>query len=89
MSPTTGGNLAQEIALAFGRVLRSVRISMGMTQEEIGLRANIQRKHVSSLELGHKIPTILTAFSLASALQLEPAELIRRTQLELAKILKS
>jgi transcriptional regulator with XRE-family HTH domain len=89
MSPTTGGNLDQDVALAFGRALRAVRISAGLTQEEVGLRANVQRKHVSSLELGHKVPNLATAFSLASALEIELVELIRRTEEELAKIYRA
>lgn len=76
-----------EVASAFGRALRAARLSACLTQEELGLRASLQRKHVSSLELGQKLPNIATAFSLAGALGVEPAELIRRTQQELAHIL--
>lgn len=83
MSPTTGGILDQEVASAFGRALRSIRKEAGLTQETVGLLADIQRKHVSSLELGHKVPTVATVFALAKALKIEPVQLIQRTQHEL------
>jgi len=47
-----------------------------MTQEEVGFAAGIQRKHVSSLELGLKQPTLNTIFKLAFALRLRPSELV-------------
>lgn len=51
-----------------------------MTQEEMGFSAEIQRKHISSLELGLKQPSLSTIFKLARALQLKPNELIAQVE---------
>ncbi len=48
-----------------------------MTQESLGLQADLQRKYISSIELDEKQPTLLTIFKLASALNIPPSELIR------------
>lgn len=75
--PTLGGILSNDLSITFGTVLREIRRNAGMTQEGLGLQANLQRKYISSIELGEKQPTLLTIFKLASALNISPSELIR------------
>lgn len=64
------------LIICFGTVLRRLRIEQDMTQEELGFAAEIQRKHVSSLELGLKQPSLNTIFKLARALRVRPSHLI-------------
>lgn len=71
------------IANAFGRVLRKLRLEAGLTQEELGLEADLQRKYISSLELGEKQPTITSVFKLAVALKIKPGKVIALTEAEL------
>jgi len=75
--------LGTSIAIAFGRVLRRLRLEAGMTQEELGLEADLQRKYISLLELGEKQPTITSVFKLAGALQVKPGKMIALTDTEL------
>lgn len=72
------------IATAFGLVLRRLRKEMGLSQEELGFEAGLQRKHISSLELGDKQPTITSVFKLAAALQIKPGKLVALVDTELA-----
>ena len=70
-----------EISNAFGKALRDQRLKMGLTQEQLGLEADLRRTFVSLLELGQQQPTITTIFKLASALTISPSELISNVEI--------
>lgn len=65
-----------ELTTAFGCTLRSLRLDRNLTQEQLGIAADLQRKYISWLERGEKQPTLTTIFKLANALQIAPAELV-------------
>ena len=65
-----------EIATAFGIVVRKLRANAGVTQEQLGLDADLQRKYISSLELGEKAPSLETVLKVALGLHMEPAKLV-------------
>ncbi|MES2126111.1 MAG: helix-turn-helix transcriptional regulator [Pseudomonadota bacterium] len=65
-----------KIAVAFGAVLRRLRTEAGLTQEQLGLDADLQRKYISLLELGEKAPSLETVLKLASGLRVEAAKLV-------------
>ena len=65
-----------DLPRAFGDVLRMYRKQAGMTQEQLGFEAGVERNYVSMLELGQRQPTVGTLFSLAKALQVRPSVLI-------------
>ena len=73
----------KSIIISFGEVLRRLRKERGFTQEDLGLRANVQRKHISYLELGEKEVSITTLYKLAYALRLSPGRLVTLTDAEL------
>ena len=66
--------------LAFGRVLRSVRREVGLTQEQLALAADIDRTFVSLIERGERQPTVRVLFKLAAALHVSAARLIQMTE---------
>lgn len=61
-----------------GLTIASLRKMKGLSQEQLALKANISRSHLSSIEA----PNIIRAFSLevfyniADALEIDPADLI-------------
>jgi transcriptional regulator with XRE-family HTH domain len=67
-----------DVAQAFGKVLREVRVEAGLTQEQLGLEAGLRRTFVSLLELGEQQPTLTTITKLAEALNMKPSALISR-----------
>ena len=69
-----------EISNAFGKALRDQRVKAGLTQEQLGLEADLRRTFVSLLELGQQQPTITTIFKLSKALNLLPSELISEVE---------
>lgn len=62
------------IRKAFGKALRKVRLSRGLTQEDFGIVSS--RTYVSSLERGQKSPTIDKLSDLAGALSVHPVVLL-------------
>lgn len=66
--------------LAFGKVLRSVRKEVGLTQEQLAHDAEIDRTFVSLIERGERQPTIRIIFRLAAALRVLPSRLIQLTE---------
>jgi len=70
-------------AVAFGKVLRRLRNEAGLTQEQLGLEADLRRTYVSILELGQQQPSLGTLFKLARALGLPASAVIAEVENEL------
>lgn len=62
--------------MVFGIVLRRLRTQAGLTQEQLGLAADLQRKYVSALELGAKAPSLETVLKIATGLEIEADKLM-------------
>lgn len=74
----SGRNLSPE--KAFGQVLRKVRESRNVSQEELGARSVYHRTYIGQLERGEKSPSLRTIFNLAASLEVKPSVLIRRIE---------
>lgn len=64
-------------ALVFGQVLRRLRKEAGLTQEQLGFNAHVERKFISLIELGHNQPTVRIIFKLADALGTTPSHMMQ------------
>ncbi|MGA2204542.1 MAG: helix-turn-helix transcriptional regulator [Terriglobales bacterium] len=64
----------------FGLVLRSVRESHRLSQEELAARSGYHRTYIGQLERGEKSPSLRTIFNLSSALKVGPSTLVRRVE---------
>lgn len=58
--------------------IRQLREQKGLSQEELGHRAGVDRTYVSSCERGRRNVSLLTLYRIAAALEVEPAELLSR-----------
>ena len=65
---------------ALGRALRSRRLSVGLSQEQLGLESGVQRNFISLIETGQNQPTIGTIFKLAYALKIKPSKLVAEAE---------
>lgn len=65
-----------DAGIAFGKVLRRLRMEAGLTQEELGFEAELRRTYVSILELGQQQPSLTTIIKIAQALNLTPGSLL-------------
>jgi transcriptional regulator with XRE-family HTH domain len=72
-----------DAAVAFGRVLRRLRLEAGLTQEQLGFEAELRRTYVSILELGQQQPSLVTILKLAHALKVSAQELVGMVEVEL------
>jgi transcriptional regulator with XRE-family HTH domain len=64
-------------SIEYGKVLKKLRETLKLLQDEIVFRANIDRTYISMLERDVKQPTITTIFGLAVVLEMQPYELVK------------
>ena len=66
-------------ARAFGSVVRQCRVELGISQEELGHRAEIERSHMGKIERGQHLPNLALILKLAGALSTSPGGLVEKT----------
>ncbi len=71
------------VAAAFGKVLKEIRLRKRLTQEDLALRAGLDRTYPSLLERGQRQPTLGVVLAVAQVLEISPAVLVNRTVDEL------
>ena len=71
---------------AFARVLKEIRQDRSLSQEELGFESGYHRTYISLLERGRKSPSLNTVFQLATALELLPSEILRRTEARVSRV---
>lgn len=64
----------------FGIVLRKYREMIGISQEDLALRCDLDRTYISLLERGKRNPTIKVVFSIAAGLNVKPSQLIKEIE---------
>jgi transcriptional regulator with XRE-family HTH domain len=71
-----------KILLALGQLVKQRRIALGISQEELGFRANLDRTYISGVERGVRNPSITALVSLASGLGITVANLLENLEIE-------
>jgi transcriptional regulator with XRE-family HTH domain len=72
-----------DAGVAFGKVLRRLRLEAGLTQERLGFEADLRRTYVSILELGQQQPSLATILKLAKALKQSGQSLVGMVETEI------
>jgi transcriptional regulator with XRE-family HTH domain len=72
-----------DIGIAFGKVLRRLRIEAGFTQEQFGFESDLRRTYISILELGQQQPSLASVLKIAKALNCSASELVAQVELEI------
>lgn len=65
-----------EVARRFGANLRRARRRADLSQEQLGSQASLHRTEIGLLERGARVPRIDTLIKLATALEIQPHELV-------------
>ena len=65
-----------DVSIAFGKVLRQLRQSKGLSQEQLGFESDLRRTYVSILELGQQQPSLTTILKLANGLNITASQLM-------------
>ena len=77
------GNAPIAPHVALGVALRRCRQAAGLSQEQLGLEAGVQRNFISLIETGQNQPSITTVFKLAGALGMKASELVAEAESEI------
>lgn len=70
--------MASDIRVRVGRKIRKLRRAKGWTQQLLADHAELERAHVSRLELGRREAGLRALEKIADALGVEIEELVRR-----------
>ena len=62
--------------------MKQRRTALGISQEELGLRANLDRTYISGIERGVRNPSITALVSLARGLGITVANLLENLEIE-------
>jgi transcriptional regulator with XRE-family HTH domain len=65
------------IARQFSENVLILRRRAGLSQEELGFRAELHRTEIGQLERGHRLPRMDTIVKLAGALSIPPGDLFK------------
>ena len=69
--------MSNSILKAFGTRIKSIRLEKGLSQEQLGLIAELDRTYISGIERGLRNVSLINIERLALALNIEPAELLK------------
>lgn len=64
-----------EISIAFGKAVKIRRVEVGISQEALADKAGFARSFLSGIESGTKMPTTMSVWRLAQALDCKPSDL--------------
>lgn len=70
-----------DISVLIPRIIKRIRLHQGLSQEELALRANLDRTYISGIERGVRNVTIMSLAKVLSALRID----IKKFALELMK----
>jgi transcriptional regulator with XRE-family HTH domain len=61
----------------FGNRIKTIRLEKGISQEQLGQLAELDRTYISGIERGLRNISLINIERLATALNVEPAELLK------------
>lgn len=67
---------ALNVGEVFGARLREVRRKHRMTQVQVSERSGLAQNHISELEHGERMPSLITLLKLAAAIGCKPTDLL-------------
>ncbi|MEM1169174.1 MAG: helix-turn-helix transcriptional regulator [Cyanobacteria bacterium P01_H01_bin.35] len=71
-----------KILNALGRLIKQRRMELGISQEELGFRSNLDRTYISGLERGVRNPSLTALVSLAAGMGISVSELLDNLEAE-------
>jgi len=74
-----------DVLRSTGLILKSLRVNAGYTQESLALDCDLDRTFISMLERGIRQPSIMTLFTLATALNVQPSTILLAIEEDLLK----
>ena len=62
--------------IVFGRRVKKLREKLGLTQDQLAFKSELDRTYVNRIESGATNPSLLVIYDLAKALEVHPAYLM-------------
>lgn len=75
-----------ETLKALGMLIRQQRVAVGISQEELGLRCDLDRTYISGLERGVRNPSLTALVTLAHGLNITVSKLLENLEIEIGSI---
>ena len=72
-----GSSMTNENLTEFGQRLKALRIERGLSQEQLGLIAGLDRTYISGIERGVRNVSLINIFRIATALEISAHDLFR------------
>ncbi|MFO7032107.1 XRE family transcriptional regulator [Limnospira fusiformis CCALA 023] len=70
---------------ALGFLIRQHRMAVGISQEELGLRCDLDRTYISGLERGVRNPSLTAIVALAEGLGITVSQLLDNLEIEITR----
>nr|WP_317268873.1 helix-turn-helix transcriptional regulator [Arthrospira sp. PLM2.Bin9] len=70
---------------ALGFLIRQHRRAVGISQEELGLRCDLDRTYISGLERGFRNPSLTAIVALAEGLGITVSQLLDNLEIEITR----
>lgn len=67
----------KEYISRIGKNVKKFRLKKGLTQGQLADYCDLEKQHISRLELGGTSPTLKTLIKVANALEIELADLVK------------
>ena len=77
--------MESSLKVAFGKVLKQLRSTKGVSQQELADNCDIERAYISRLERGLFQPSITIVFKIAEYFEIKPSELIDKVDFQRKK----
>jgi transcriptional regulator with XRE-family HTH domain len=71
-----GQSQDERLIRKFGRNLKEIREKKGISLRDLAVEADLSANTISEIELGKRDPSMTTVVKLASALGIDPADLL-------------
>jgi transcriptional regulator with XRE-family HTH domain len=76
----------EKILQALGLLIRQHREALGISQEELGLRCDLDRTYISGIERGMRNPSLTALVTLAGGLNTTVSKLLENLETEIGRI---
>ncbi|MBW4498993.1 MAG: helix-turn-helix domain-containing protein [Scytonema hyalinum WJT4-NPBG1] len=76
----------KKVLLSLGHLVKQRRIALGISQEELGLRANLDRTYISGVERGVRNPSLTALVNIASGLGITVSNLLDHLEIQSDKV---
>ncbi|MGN7764173.1 helix-turn-helix domain-containing protein [Paenibacillus sp. 22594] len=68
-----------------GKTVKAIRITRGLSQEDLAHECNVDRSYISMIEVGRNEPSVTKIFDLCKGLKIKPSDFFKLVEVEYEK----